>query len=63
MEEERPPENYVKDEYARIAIARVKKRDKAAMVLLGSKRKTPYLGRRCTVTRGNFELYDLIDRS
>lgn len=63
LEEERLPDDYVKGEYAGIAIERIKKRDKDGKVLLDSKGKTRYVGRRCTVTRGNFELYDLIDRS
>jgi hypothetical protein len=63
LEEERLPDDYVKGEYAGIAIERIKKRDKDGKVLLDSKGKARYVGRRCTVTRGNFELYDLIDRS
>ena len=63
LEEERLPEDYVRGEYAAIAIERMKKLDKDGNVVLNSKGKEKYVGRRYTVTRGNMELYDLIDRS
>ena len=63
LEEERLPEDYVRGEYAAIAIERVKKLDKDGQPVLDSKGKEKYVGRRYTVTRGNQELYDLIDRS
>lgn len=63
LEEERLPEDYVRGEYAGIAIERVRKLDKDGKVVLDSKGKEKYVGRRYTVTRGNRELYDLIDRS
>lgn len=63
LEEERLPEDYVRGEYAAIAIERVKKLDKDGQPVLDTKGKEKYVGRRYTVTRGNQELYDLIDRS
>lgn len=63
LEEERLPEEYVHGEYAGIAIERVKKLDKDGHVVLDQKGKEKYVGKRYTVTRGNLELYDLIDRS
>lgn len=55
LEEECLPEDYKRGEYGGIAIERVKKVDGDG--------KERYVGRRYTVTRGNMELYDLIDRS
>ena len=63
LEEERLSEDYVQGEYAGIAIERVKKLDKDGNVVLDNKGNEQYVGRRYTVTRGNMELYDLIDRS
>ena len=63
LEEERLPEEYVRGEYAGIAIERVKKLDKNGCVVLDKKGKEQYVGKRYTVTRGNMELYDLIDHS
>lgn len=63
LEEERLPEDYVHGEYAAIAIERVKKMDKNNQPVLDSKGKEKFVGQRYTITRGNQELYDLIDRS
>lgn len=63
LEEGRPPDEYIRGEYAGIAIERVKKLDKYGRVVLDKKGNEMYVGRRYTVTRGNMELYDLIDRS
>lgn len=52
LEPHRLPEDYRSGEYAGIAIERVP--------VVGSKR---YRGKRVTVTEGNMELYELIDRS
>lgn len=63
LEEERLPDDYVTGEYAGIAIERVKKLDKDGNVVLDEKGHAKYVGRRTTVTKGNMELYDLIERS
>lgn len=63
LEEERLPDEYVRGEYAGIAIERVKKLDKNGCVVLDKKGKEQYVGKRYTVTRGNRELYGLIDHS
>ena len=63
LEEERLPDEYIRGEYAGIAIERVKKLDKNGCVVLDKKGKEQYVGKRYTVTRGNRELYGLIDHS
>ena len=63
LEEKRMPEDYKTGEYAGIAIERIKKVDKNGNSVLNKKGEQVYTGRRTTVTRGNQELYDLIDRS
>lgn len=63
LEEERLPGDYATGEYAGIAVERIKKIDKDGNVVLDSKGHEKYVGRRTTVTKGNIELYDLIDRS
>lgn len=52
LEEHRLPEDYRSGEYGGIAVERIPTHD--------SKK---YRGKRVTVTEGNMELYDLIDRS
>lgn len=52
LEPQRMPEDYRSGEYGGIAVERIP---------VQSSKK--YRGRRVTVTQGNFELYDLIDRS
>lgn len=63
LEEERLPEDYRKGEYGGIAIERVKKIDQNGRVQLDSKGNEKYVGKRYTITKGNMELYDLIDKS
>lgn len=63
LEEERLPEDYRAGEYAGIAIERVRKTDVQGKSILDSKGHERYVGRRYTITRGNLELYDLIDMS
>lgn len=63
LEEERLPDEYVRGEYAGIAIERQKKLGKDGNVVFDRNGKEKYVGRRYTVTRGNLELYELIDRS
>ena len=52
LEVSRMPEDYVTGEYAGIAVERVPTTD-----------KRKFRGKRVTVTQGNMELYELIDRS
>lgn len=52
LEEHRLPEDYQTGEYAGIAVERIPTGD-----------DRQYRGKRVTVTKGNLELYDLIDRS
>ena len=63
LEEERLPEDYVTGEYAGIAIERVPKVDENGERVLDKKGHGLFVGKRITVTRGNMELYELIDRS
>jgi hypothetical protein len=63
LEEECLPEDYKTGEYAGIAVEKVKKLDANGEPVLDADGKCMYIGRRYTVTRGNSELYDLIDRS
>lgn len=63
LEEQRMPEDYQTGEYAGIAIERVKKVDDDGKVVLDCKGHEVYTGKRITVTKGNQELYDLIDHS
>lgn len=55
LEEERLPEDYVTGEYGAIAVEKVRQLDDS-----GSER---FVGLRHTITKFNFELYDLIDNS
>ena len=57
------PEDYKTGEYGGIAIERVKKLDEEGNVVLDSKGNEKYVGKRYTITKGNYELYDLIDNS
>ena len=52
LEEHRMPEDYVSGEYGGIAIERIPTND-----------ERKFRGKRITVTKGNSQLYDLIDRS
>lgn len=63
LEEERMPDDYVTGEYAAIAIEKVPKMDKEGNLLYSPKGEVQLVGRRITITKGNMELYDLIDRS
>lgn len=63
LEEERMPEDYQRGEYGGIAIERVKKLDSSGQVVLDDKGHDKYIGKRYTITKGNMELYDLIDTS
>lgn len=63
LEEERIPEDYKRGEYAGIAIEKVKKTDDKGNLVLDSKGKPRYIGRRYTITKGNMRLYNLIDSS
>ena len=63
LEEERMPEDYKRGEYGGIAIERVKKLDSNGQVVLDDKGHDKYIGKRYTITKGNMELYDLIDTS
>lgn len=63
LEEECLPEDYKRGEYGGIAIERIRKVDGNGNVVLDAKGNERYIGRRYTVTKGNMELYDLIDRS
>ena len=63
LEEERMPEDYKRGEYAGIAIEKVKKTDDKGNLVLDSKGKPRYIGRRYTITKGNMRLYNLIDNS
>ena len=60
LEPSRMPEDYRTGEYAAIAVEKIpcKRRDKTTGKLIDS-----YKGRRFTVTQGNQELFDLIDKS
>ena len=63
LEESCVPEDYKTGEYGGIAIERVKKLDEEGNVVLDSKGNEKYVGKRYTITKGNYELYDLIDNS
>jgi hypothetical protein len=63
LEEERLPEDYKTGEYGGVAVEKVKKYDESGNVVLDGKGNEKYIGRRYTVTKGNMELYDLIDKS
>ena len=63
LEESCVPEDYKTGEYGGIAIERVKKLDEYGNVVFDSKGNEKYVGKRYTITKGNYELYDLIDNS
>lgn len=63
LEEARMPEDYVTGEYGAIAIERVKKLNPDGSVVLNDKGEEVYIGNRYTITKGQMELYDLIDSS
>lgn len=63
LEEERMPDDYVTGEYAAIAIEKVPKMDREGNLVYSPKGEVQLVGRRTTITKGNMELYDLIDRS
>lgn len=63
LEEERLPEDYVTGEYAGIAIERVKRLDANGQAVVNERGREVYNGRRVTITKGNQELYDLIEQS
>jgi hypothetical protein len=63
LESSRLPEDYKTGEYGGIAVEKVKKYDSFGNVVLDDKGNEMCVGRRYTVTKGNMELYDLIDKS
>ena len=56
LEESCVPEDYKTGEYGGIAIERVKKLDEEGNVVLDSKGNEKYVGKRYTITKGNYEL-------
>lgn len=63
LEVSRMPEDYVIGEYAGIAVERVPQFHADGQPKLNKKGQQEYKGKRTTVTQGNMELYELIDRS
>lgn len=63
LEEQCVPEDYVTGEYAGIAIERVLKFNKDGEPILDKHGNQSYKGLRTFVTKGNLQLYDLIDKS
>lgn len=63
LEVSRMPEDYVSGEYGAIAVERVPQFHSNGQPKLNSKGQQVFKGKRTTVTQGNMELYDLIDRS
>lgn len=63
LEVSRMPEDYVSGEYAGIAVERVPQYYSSGKPKLNRKGEQEYKGRRYTITQGNGELYDLIDKS
>lgn len=57
------PEDYKTGEYSAIAVEKVVRIDKDGNEVLDDDGKRQYRGRRTTITQGNTELYDLIERS
>lgn len=63
LEVSRMPEDYQRGEYAGIAVERVPQFHSNGKPKLNNKGNQEYLGKRYTITQGNSELYDLIDKS
>lgn len=63
LAEQKLPEDYKTGEYSAIAVEKVVKTDKDGNVQLDKDGHKLYRGKRTTVTQGNMELYELIDRS
>ena len=63
LEVSRLPEDYVSGEYGGIAVERVPHFYPSGLPKLNSKGQQEYRGKRYTITQGNPELYDLIEKS
>ena len=63
LEVSRMPEDYQSGEYGGIAVERIPQFYPSGKPKLNRNRQQQYKGRRYTITQGNGELYDLIDRS
>lgn len=63
LEVSRMPEDYQSGEYGGIAVERVPQFYSSGKPKLNKKGQQEYRGRRYTITQGNGELYDLIERS
>ena len=63
LEVSRMPEDYVSGEYGGIAVERVPQCYASGLPKLNSKGQQEYRGKRYTITKGNMELYNLIDKS
>lgn len=63
LQEERLPGDYITGEYGGFAVEKIPLLDEDGNPVLDSKGHQKYKGRKYRVTKENFELYDLIDRS
>ena len=63
LAESRVPEEYITGEYCGIAIEKIKLIDEDGKPILDDKGNEKWRGRRTQITKGNKELYSLIDRS
>lgn len=63
LEVSRMPEDYQTGEYGGIAVERVPQFYPSGLPKLTKKGQQMYMGKRYTITQGNMELYELIDKS